>query len=248
MGDLDELSRAFLAGLICGVVVSVPVGPVNLTIINRALRRGFLAAFLTGLGAIAAEAIFASLMLTGHSSILRMPSMLKALRVLSVGVIIFIGIRSLLFREERVEAKDAATVEKVDTRWHHPRSFLLGFLLTISNLMLMLLWATLAAALFAHDWVQPELISRTMCVLGVFVGGVLWFFLLAFFVSRAHRRVKPRTLTVLVRSCGVVFLVFAGLLAYRLIAPTKAHRGSDSGLPIVPATKTRGVDLIRRAS
>ena len=227
MGNLDELTRAFVAGLICGVVVSVPVGPVNLTIINRALRHGFLGAFLTGLGAIAAEAIFAALMLAGHSSILKMPGVVKALRVLSVGVIIFIGIRSLLFREEKVEAKDTAKIEKVDTRWHHPRSFLMGFLLTISNLMLVLLWATLATALFAHDWVQPELISRTMCVLGVSVGGVLWFFLLAFFVSRAHRRVNPRTLTALVRSCGVVFLVFAGLLAYRMFVPAKRAHGVE---------------------
>jgi threonine/homoserine/homoserine lactone efflux protein len=67
----------------------------------------------------------------------------------------------------------------------------------------------------------------------VFTGGTLWFVLLAFFVSRAHRRVRPQTLTIFVRVCGVVFLIFASLLAYRLF---------------VPAKKTHGVDLIRHAS
>jgi hypothetical protein len=68
---------------------------------------------------------------------------------------------------------------------------------------------------------------------GVFAGCGLRFLLLSFFVSLAHRRVKPRTLTFLVRSCGVVFLVFAALLAYGMIVPS--------------SSRTQGVDLIRRA-
>ena len=47
-----------------------------------------------------------------------------------------------------------------------------------------------------------------LCVIG----------LLAFFVSRAHRRVSTRLLTVLVRSCGLVLIVLASLLATKLIS------------------------------
>ena len=136
-------------------------------------------------------------------------------------VIVVIGVRSVLFKEEKFEARDEAKAEKVDERWHHPRAFLLGFILTISNLMLLVLWAALSHFLFEREWVEPGLPSRAVCSAGVFLGGTVWFFLLAFFVSRAHRRVKPRTLTLLVRVCGIVFLVFAGLLAYRLIVPAK---------------------------
>jgi threonine/homoserine/homoserine lactone efflux protein len=59
-------------------------------------------------------------------------------------------------------------------------------------------------------------VSRVLCIAGVLVGGAIWFFLLSFFVSRAHRRVKSETLSLLVRGCGAVFLVFAGLLAFKL--------------------------------
>ena len=217
----DELMRSLAAGALCGFVVSVPVGPVNLMVINQALRKGFWFAFLAGLGGIFAESIYASLMLAGHSSILDKPPVVLGMRVVAVVVIALMGIRSLLTKPEKLELS-AVTVERADQRWHHPRSFLLGFILTISNLMLLLLWATLAALLFAREWVQPDLANRTMCVLGVFCGGALWFFLLAFFVSRAHRRVKPKTLTMMVRVCGVVFLVFAAMLAYELFAPTSA--------------------------
>ena len=195
-----------------------------MTVVNNALSKGFLSAFLAGLGAIVAESIYAALMLAGHSSLLDQPRIAFSMRIVAVVVIAGMGIRSLLAKPDQVEAQSAVAAERADVQWHHPKTFLLGFVLTISNLMLVLLWATLAALLFAREWVTPAPLSRMVCLAGVFGGGVVWFFLLAFFVSRAHRRVKPRSLTLLVRGCGIVFLVFAALLAYRLVVPApKAH-------------------------
>ncbi|MEI8064483.1 MAG: LysE family transporter [Verrucomicrobiota bacterium] len=216
-----HLLQTLLAGMGCGFIVSVPVGPVNLTVINNALRKGFRPAFLAGLGAIVAESFYAALMLAGHSSLLDQSTVSWVLRIVAVVVMAGMGVRSLLAKPEPFETQSAATAERADERWHHPQTFLLGFVLTISNLMLVLLWATLAALLFAREWVDPGLLSRSVCVAGVFTGGAVWFFLLAFFVSRAHHRVKPRTLTLFVRACGVVLLVCAGLLAYRLVVPVK---------------------------
>ena len=219
-----HLLQTLVVGMGCGFVVSVPVGPVNLTVVNNALSKGFLSAFLAGLGAIVAESIYAALMLAGHSSLLDQPRSAFSMRIVAVVVIAGMGIRSLLAKPDQVEAQSAVAAERADVQWHHPKTFLLGFVLTISNLMLVLLWATLAALLFAREWVTPAPLSRMVCLAGVFGGGVVWFFLLAFFVSRAHRRVKPRSLTLLVRGCGIVFLVFAALLAYRLVVPApKAH-------------------------
>ncbi len=225
MYRVEDLLRALLAGFVCGFVVCIPVGPVNLTVIRYALRKGFLPAFLVGLGAAAAEMIYAAALLAGHTTILDKPLVRDTMRAVAVAVIALIGIRSLLFREEKVEARDAAVAERVDERWHHPRALVLGFVLTITNLMLLVLWATLTAFLFAREWVQPALSSRAMCSVGVLLGCSVWYLALAFFVSLAHRRVSPKTLTILVRACGVVFLLFAGLLAYRLAAPVTPAAG-----------------------
>lgn len=211
------LLTSFAAGAVCGFIVSIPVGPVNLTVINTALQRGFLRAFLVGLGAITAETVYATAVLAGHSTMLDWPVASYCLRVVAVAVIALVGVRALGFKEEGVAATDAAKIQRVDERWHHPRAFLLGFVLTISNLMLVVLWATLAAVLFAREWVLPGRASRWACSAGVLSGGALWFLLIAYFVAHAHRRVKPRTLTALVRACGVVFLVCAALLAYKLV-------------------------------
>jgi len=212
---VENYLQPILAGFIAGFIVAVPVGPVNLSVINQALRRGFFAAFLIGVGAMCAETVYASLMLWGHASILNAPSVVRVMRFIAVVVIGAMGIRYLLFKSTKVGDSEVAA-QKLDERWHHPRSFFLGFALTISNLMLVVVWATVVTLLFAHEWVVPTRASRLLCALGVLGGGSMWFLLLAFFVSRAHRRVKDQTLTILVRCCGVLFLGFAGLLAWKL--------------------------------
>jgi threonine/homoserine/homoserine lactone efflux protein len=212
---VENYLQPILAGFIAGFVVAVPVGPVNLTVINQALRRGFGTAFLIGIGAMCAETVYASLMLWGHASILDEPKVVFTMRIIAVVVIGAMGLRYLLFKSAKVEDSEA-TAQKIDERWHHPQSFFLGFALTISNLMLVVVWATLVTLLYAHEWVLQNLVSRSLCALGVLGGGSTWFLLLAFFVSRAHRRVKDETLTVLVRCCGGLFLGFAGWLAWKL--------------------------------
>jgi threonine/homoserine/homoserine lactone efflux protein len=211
-----DIFQAVTAGYLCGFIFSVSVGPVNLTVINQALRKGFLPAFLVGLGAATAEMLYAGAMLAGHSAILDRPYLRLGFHLLAVGLSAGIGVRALFYREEKVEAHDADVAAKVETRWHHPRAFILGFLLTISNLLLVVLWAALATILSEHEWVTDARSSRLLCAVGVFAGVATWFFLVAFFVSRAHRRVRPAVLTALVRGCGVVFIVFAVLLAYKL--------------------------------
>lgn len=208
---------AAAAGLIFGFVACVPVGPVNITVIREALSRGFRRAFQVGIGAICAESVYAWLGLIGQSHLPHDPIVLAALRGAAVVIVAYLGFKNLLHKPDERRAETIA--ERMDLRWHHPRSVILGFLLTLSNVTLLVLWATLAAVLFAHDWVQPVPASRASCIAGVFTGGLLWYFLLSWTVGRAHRRIRPESINRLIRACGLFFLFLAALLTYRIFRP-----------------------------
>ena len=51
MLELPPILLSALTGFISGLLLSMPVGPVNLTIINEGARCGFKRAMLVGLGA-----------------------------------------------------------------------------------------------------------------------------------------------------------------------------------------------------
>ena len=58
---------AALTGFVSGLLLSMPVGPVNLTIINEGARRGFVWAVLIGLGASAMDVIYCTIAFTGSA-------------------------------------------------------------------------------------------------------------------------------------------------------------------------------------
>ena len=217
---VQPLLIALFAGWLCGIIVCIPLGPVGLAIVNQTLRNGFRSGYKFALGAVCADCIYAALMLAGHSALLYdYPVVTVALRIVAVAFMGGIAVRYMRFRPEKVLATEAAAERKqeiLEERWHHPRGFLLGFGMTITNVLLAVLWATLAAFLFAHDWVGPEPLSRTVCVIGVFLGQATWFFALTTFVARAHRHINPRTVATLIRICGVILLVMTILLGWRM--------------------------------
>src|SRR5580704_15123347 len=68
MFDQHPLILAAFTGLISGFLLSVPVGPVNVTIINEGARSGFRWGLLIGAGATVMELIYCALAFTGFAS------------------------------------------------------------------------------------------------------------------------------------------------------------------------------------
>src|SRR3954447_8845362 len=96
MPHIHALIIAAVTGFISGFILSVPVGPINLTIINEGARRGFLWAALIGLGASAMEVIYCTIAFTSFSSFFTQKSFVKAaMEVFSFAFMLFLGIKFL---------------------------------------------------------------------------------------------------------------------------------------------------------
>ena len=89
---------AALTGFIFGFILSVPVGPVNLTIVNEGARRGLLWATLIGFGAVFMEVIYCALAFTGFASFFDGKVIKAALELASFVFFLYLGIRFLTVR------------------------------------------------------------------------------------------------------------------------------------------------------
>ena len=69
MNFFEGFLTAGIAGFIAGFIVCIPVGPINITIINEGARRGFFWAFMIGTGAMVMDLIYCSVAFAGFSGL-----------------------------------------------------------------------------------------------------------------------------------------------------------------------------------
>src|SRR6266478_1443206 len=96
MLELHPIVLAGLTGFISGLILSIPVGPVNLTIMNEGARRGFFWAMMIGLGATVMEVIYCFIAFTGFASFFARGYIKAAMELFSFVFMLFLGTKFLM--------------------------------------------------------------------------------------------------------------------------------------------------------
>ena len=214
MADTHPLVLAALAGFVCALVfASIPVGPINLTILNEGAQRGFAWAIFIGLGAAVMDTIYCAISFTGLSQFFDHGFVKAFMQVMSFVFLLFLGSKFLLAQTVKVPTKLDTASEKLEARIEqkiHPHSaFATGFVRVLANLGVLVAWVVLSANLMAHDLVDDALAARAACVAGVFTGTSMWFFILSYGVSRGHGKFGEKTLLRLQHVSGLCLITTA---------------------------------------
>jgi threonine/homoserine/homoserine lactone efflux protein len=206
MLDLYSNLQAFLTGFFFGFILSVPVGPVNLTIMNEGARRGLAWALLIGFGATAMEVLYCGLAFTGFASFFEGEVVNAALELFSFVFMLYLGIRFLTAR--KIESV-VSVEEKIEKKFKPHSAFATGFVRVMGNPGVFLFWIVLAAMFHRHHWVAPTLVGAAFCVSGVGTGTGLWFCGLSYGASRRHGKLNEHTLLRMEHFSGICLLLLA---------------------------------------
>ena len=216
------LISPLVLGLFTGFLLSIPVGPINLTVINEALRKGFTRAALIGLGGVMADTFYCATAFLGFSPLLSKLQALWPYLQFMGGIAVFvIGIRYSLDPVADVPAIAQSSESKIGH--HFTKAFPIGFFMGISNLALFILWGGVNTLFISHGWLEPHLRSMLLCIAGVWLGSSTWFVAVSFLVAKMHRQVEPDWIARISRVCGILMVVFGVILCYRAVFGTKAH-------------------------
>ena len=218
MFHLPPMLVAGLTGFVSGFLLSVPVGPINFTIINEGARRGFRWAFLIGLGAVVMEVVYCALAFTGFASFFTRGYVKAAMELFSFVFMLFLGVKFLL-------ARSIPAATQIETRIEesiHPHSaFMTGFVRVMGNPGVFAFWIILAANFISREWVRPQFLSKLTCIGGVAAGTSLWFLGLSWAISLGHKKFNEQTLLRMEHFSGLGLLLIAfahGLLIIREMA------------------------------
>jgi threonine/homoserine/homoserine lactone efflux protein len=98
MFDNHHLILALIVGFTSGLLLSIPVGPINLTIINEGAKHGLMWACAIGVGAVVAETIYCAIAFTGFASFFSGGFVKAAMELFSFVFMLYLGIKFILSR------------------------------------------------------------------------------------------------------------------------------------------------------
>ena len=221
MSHLEPILFAGVVGFFSGFLISVPVGPVNLTIVNEGTQRGFLHAALISVGAVSMEVIYCLIAFTGFASLFETGLIKAAMELVSFVFLLFLGFKFLVARTVEAPTHLTRITDRIEARIEeslNPHSaFMTGFVQVMANPGVLLFWIVLAANFISRGWVGPGLPDRLGCVAGVTLGVSAWFVGLSWVAAQGRAKLSDRALLLMERSSGVALLLVAAWHGVRLV-------------------------------
>src|SRR5947207_7458046 len=105
---------ASLTGFIFGLLLSVPIGPINLTIMNEGARRGFFWAMMIGLGATTMEVIYCFIAFTGFASFFSRGYIKAIMELFSFVFMLFLGLKFIIAKSVQEPVHITAVTDKME--------------------------------------------------------------------------------------------------------------------------------------
>ncbi|MEC9081530.1 MAG: LysE family transporter [Verrucomicrobiota bacterium] len=220
----SDYAMALGAGVLTGFVCAVPVGPINVAIMEEGIHSGRTRALIIAVGALLMEMIYCVIAFGGFANLFDNPTVRATAELVSFLAVTFFGVRYLMTDAVTVQGKRARMIEQ---RLHPHTMFWTGFVRVLVNPNVLLFWIMISAVLLANGTLQPAWQSRMSCAVGAGLGIAIWFLILVFGSVRVRNRFSDKTLVRFSQVSGFLLLILSVVIAVRLIA-TIAQDGVGS--------------------
>lgn len=200
-------------GLIVGVLIAAPVGPVNVLCIQRAIERGFWGGIAAGIGSVAGDALIALFAGLGVGTISGVVETHRAvIQVIGGIALVLFGLR-LYFSAPRLKLETDTSVARLkDFIWDIPQTFFL----TITNpgavLGLFAVFGGISTFVEVHSTIDVLLM-----VAAIASGSMLWWVTLSNLIGRYRHRIDLRVLNIVNRIAGMLLAIFGAILIAEVV-------------------------------
>lgn len=194
-------TTTLLKGLIIGLSIAAPVGPIGVLCIQRTISYGRTSGLLTGLGAATADGIYGAIAAFGLTIISGfLVHQQNWLSAIGGAFLLYLGIKTFLSKP----------AENVAVKGH--RGYLYDYastvLLTLANPATILSFVAIFAGLGLGS-IDRGILSAILMTIGVCTGSALWWFILSGGVSLFRTMLKPDFLSTINKASGIILIAFA---------------------------------------
>ena len=197
-------------GIILGLMVSMPLGPIGIILVNRTIKRGILSGFFSGMGLATADTILAIAAGLGFTFVISffqdekfIISLISGLVIIGVGLKIFISNPVKDFRRKEKGKKSLF------------RDYFSTLILAISNPFTIFIFVAFFSGINMNSDVKPQLVPFLL-VPGVFIGTLSWWFCLSYFVSRFKKNIRLRSIVKVNQIAGIATMILGAVVLISL--------------------------------
>ncbi|PVB63004.1 LysE family transporter [Labrenzia sp. 011] len=199
-----------LIGYFVGVLITAPVGPVNVMAIQHAVHGGFRQGVFVGLGAVLADTIFASAAIFGISAITNfIEGQINLIEIVGGALLIVFGIKIWNTHPH---------LDRDGNGWH--RGFLgdatAAFFMAITNPGAVIAFVAIFGGLGEFRPAPGDHIGALLMVAGVASGATSWWVVVSAAVSHYRARIDDRWLDRANHIAGFVLVAFGALIYLKL--------------------------------
>lgn len=199
-------------GLLIGILVSAPMGPVGMLCIQRTLSKGRWHGFVTGLGAMVSDIIYAMLTSLGMGVVVNFVEANQAPLQLA-GSLVLSVFGYYIYQSNPVKNLRKQKEQKLS----FTQDFITAFLLTFSNVLIVLLYIGLFArfGFILPDHSLGMIIGGIICI---GIGAISWWLFITYIVSKLRKWFNVRGIWLMNRIVGstIIILSIIGIISVLL--------------------------------
>lgn len=201
------LSTAAL-GILIGILVSAPMGPVGALCVRRTLHKGQKAGLLTGIGAAVSDIIYASISYMGGGLISSLVEKHEVVLTIFGSLLIMIfGLYLYICPPEFDVPVNVKGANREDGLWQMTVS---GFALAFSNpLVVLFLIAFYSRFNFIPSDIKEPILYAVWSLFFIAVGAMLWWFGITTFIAKFREKSSYRGISIFNRVIAVLFMLVA---------------------------------------
>ena len=203
---------ALIIGLIIGFLSCIPIGPVNVWVVNTLIKRDFNSAFAIALGGCLMDFIYFMVVLTGLSFFHFSPKIILFFKIVGVVFLFLFGLKELIVKTRNLNLDEHSKTNKTTLVGF----FLLGVVIYSSNPALIVSMSGLAAAIKSWNLFDYNLRSYFSLSLGISLGSAFWFYLLLRIVKKYENKIPERFYTNFSRVCGALIVIISLYMAFKV--------------------------------
>jgi threonine/homoserine/homoserine lactone efflux protein len=195
-----------LVGLVLGILSAIlPLGPVTVLVLRRALAGDSSGALRIGLGRVPAESFYCALATFGIVALLdRFPGARASVEVLGMLMFLAVGVWLLVQQSTPPTTSTQAptAAEARARRWGNWS----GFIISMLNPTLLLSWSAIVAIAVSMGGIEPTLFEKIAFPIALGLGIAIGYAILVEFLRRYGERVEHAWVHRTIQAMGLVFV------------------------------------------